>query len=596
MTLGGWAQIALYVALLLLVTQPFGRYLARVFEGERTWLTPVLGPVERRLYRLIGVDPGQDMPWGVYAVAVLAFSAVSLIFSYLVLRLQGLLPFNPEGFGTAHAPGYATAMTPDLAFNTAVSFTTNTNWQAYAGESTVSYLSQMLALAFQNWVSAAVGMVAAVALVRGFARREARGIGNFWADLVRCTLYVLLPVCLLGAVLLVALGVPQNLAPYQEVTTVEGAAQTIALGPVASQEVIKELGTNGGGFFNANSSHPFENPTALSCYVEMLLIFLIPVGLFGMFGVMVRDARQGWSLWAACGLMFAMGLATVYAFEAAGNPLLDQQGALTATAELGDLGGNFEGKEVRFGQAQSAMWVTVTTDASCGAINAWHDSLTPLAGLVPLLNMQCDAVIFGGVGSGLYGLLVYAVLTVFIAGLMVGRTPEYLGKKIEAREVKLAMLFVLVSSLSILAFTALAAVLNLPEGGYWNAAGPAAANVANAGPHGLSEILYAYSSGTGNNGSAFAGLTVNSPFYNLTIGLSMLVGRFLMMLPALALAGSLAAKKYTPPAAGTFPTHTPLFAVLLVSVILIVAALTFFPVLSLGPIVEHGLMHLGRLF
>jgi K+-transporting ATPase ATPase A chain len=596
----GWLQIALFVLLLLLLTKPLGHYMAKVFNGERTWLHPVLGWLERLCYRLFGVDPQEDMRWSKYAGALLAFSVVATVFAYAIMRLQGWLPlqhlFNPQGFSTAAAGKDATAMTPDLAFNTAASFATNTNWQAYGGEVTLSYLSQMLALAFHNWISAAAGICAAVALVRGFARREASGIGNFWADLTRCLIYILLPICVIGTLFLVQQGCLQNLSPYVKATTLEGGTQTIAMGPVASQKVIAIVGTNGGGFFNANSAHPFENPTPLTNLVQMLWILMIAAGLFYMFGEMVSDKRQGWTLWIACSLVFLTGTTVIYWSETRGNPLLTQAGALQSTAQLGDSGGNLEGKEVRFGQANSAIFACATTDASCGAVNCMHDSLTPLAGMVPLVNMQCDETFFGGVGSGLYGLLIYAVIAVFIAGLMVGRTPEYLGKKIEAREVKLAMLFVLLSAFCMLVFTAITCVASFPKDSFWNGPGAAAANVANNGPHGLSEMLYVFTSCTANNGSAFAGINVNTPYYNLMSGLCALMGRFLMMLPALALAGSLAAKKYTPPSAGTFPTHTPLFAVLLIGVVVIVAALTFFPVLCLGPIIEHGLMFAGHVF
>ena len=602
----GWAQIALFSIVLLALTKPLGLYMARVFQGERTWLDPVLGPIEQLSYRLFGVDPREDMKWTTYALAMLAFSLVTLLFTYALLRLQGLLPFNPMGFSTPKAPSFATTMTPDLAFNTAASFTTNTNWQAYGGEGTMSYLSQMLALAFHNWVSAAVGIALAVALVRGFARRSAQGLGTFWHDLTRATLFVLMPICLVYALFLVSQGVVQNLAPYTAVTTVEGGSQLIAQGPVASQECIKMLGTNGGGIFNANSAHPFENPTPLTNLVQMLSIFLIPAALCYTFGRMVRDTRQGWALWAAMYTLFIAGVVVCYGFEAAGNPNLARQGAETSTAVLGDLGGNMEGKEVRFGLANSALFAVVTTDASCGAVNAMHDSFTPLGGLIPLVNIQLGEVVFGGVGAGLYGMLVFAVLTVFIAGLMVGRTPEYLGKKIEQKEVKMAMLYVLAAAASILIFTGISSVLEFPKEGAlaeWNRwsttptyYGGTFNNINNSGPHGLSEILYAFSSATGNNGSAFAGITVNTPFYNLAIGLAMLIGRFLLIIPMLAIAGSLAAKKYTPPSSGTFPTHGGLFVGLLVSVVVIVGALTFFPVLSLGPIVEHYQMHASRLF
>jgi K+-transporting ATPase ATPase A chain len=603
MTAIGWAQILLYSLLILAVTKPLGLYMARVVEGERTYLSPVLGPIERLLYRLFGVNPNEEMRWTTYAWAMLAFSLVSGLFTYAVLRLQGVLPFNPTGFMTDKAPSYATPVTPDLAFNTAMSFTTNTNWQAYGGESTMSYLSQMLGLAFHNWVSAAVGIALAIALVRGFARRSAEGIGNFWADLVRLTLYVLLPLCIIGTLVLVQQGVPQNLSPYTTVTTVEGATQTIAQGPVASQEVIKELGTNGGGFFNANSAHPFESPTPFTNLFEMFLIFSIGAAITYTFGRMVRDQRQGWALLAAMYLLFLAGVATAYHFEAQGNPIMAAQGAEISTARLGDLGGNMEGKEVRFGLANSALFATVTTDASCGAVNSMHDSFTPIGGMVPLVNIQLGEIIFGGVGAGLYGMLIYAVLAVFIAGLMVGRTPEYLGKKIEQKEVKMAMLYVLVAAASILVFTAAGSVLDLPKESPWNRVGlstayygPTYNNVNNSGPHGLSEILYAYSSGTGNNGSAFAGITVNTPLYNFTLGLAMLIGRFLLIVPVLAMAGSLAQKKLVPASSGTFPTHGGLFVGLLVGVILIVGALTFFPVLALSPIVEHFLMGQGRMF
>ncbi|MBI3911232.1 MAG: potassium-transporting ATPase subunit KdpA [Armatimonadetes bacterium] len=603
MTVIGWAQIALFSLILLVLTKPLGLYMARVFQGERTWLDPVLGPVERLVYRLFGVDPREDMRWTTYALALLAFSLVSMLFTYAILRLQGLLPLNPMGFSTAKAPSYATPMTPDLAFNTAASFTSNTNWQAYSGENTMSYLSQMVALALHNWVSAAVGMAAAIALIRGFARRSAQGVGNFWYDVTRCILYVLMPICLVYALFLVSQGAIQNFAPYTSVTTLEGAAQTITQGPVASQEVIKMLGINGGGFFNANSSHPFENPTPLTNFVQMLSIFLIPAGLCYTFGRMVRDTRQGWALWAAMYVLFFTGVLTAYHFEAQGNPNVARQGVETSTKQLGDVGGNMEGKEVRFGLANSALFATITTDASCGAVNSMHDSYTPIGGMIPLANIQLGEIIYGGVGSGLYGMLIYAILTVFIAGLMVGRTPEYLGKKIEQKEVKMAMLFILAGAASILIFTALASVMDLPAESALNRVGlsstyygPTYNNINNSGPHGLSEILYAYSSGTGNNGSAFAGITVNTPFYNLTIGLAMLIGRFLMMLPALAIAGSLATKKHVPASAGTFPTHGGLFVTLLVGVVIIVGALTFFPALCLGPVAEHFLMHGGRLF
>jgi potassium-transporting ATPase potassium-binding subunit len=599
----GWAQIALYSLLLLALTRPLGLYMARVMEGERTFLTPVLGPIERLLYRLFGVDPDEDMRWTTYAFAMLAFSLVSMLFSYAVLRLQGMLPFNPMGLMTAKAPSWATPMTPDLAFGTAASFTSNTNWQAYGGENTLTYLAQMLALEFHNWVSAAAGIAVAIAVVRGFARRTTEGLGNFWADLTRATLYILAPLTLIGGLFLVSQGVVQNLAPYTQVSTLEGGTQMLAQGPAALHIAIKQLGTNGGGFFNTNSSHPYENPTPASNFLQMFYILVISAAICYTFGRMVRDTRQGWALWAAMYGIFIVGVVVCYGFEAKGNPNIAAQGVETSTAALGDLGGNMEGKEVRFGLANSALWAVATTVASNGSVNSMHDSYTPIGGLVPLLNIQLGEIIFGGVGSGLYGMLIYAVLAVFIAGLMVGRTPEYLGKKIEQKEVKMAMLFVLVPAICILVFTALGSVLDLPEKSPWNRValsstyyGPTYNNVNNSGPHGLSEILYAYSSAGQNNGSAFAGLTVNTPYYNLTQGLAELIGRFLLMVPVLAMAGALARKRFVPASAGTFPTHGGLFVGLLVGVILIVGALTFFPALCLGPIVEHYLMGAGRLF
>jgi len=596
MTLIGWVQILIFSILILVCTKPLGLYIAAVMEDKGGVLQPALAFCDRAITRLFGIDPKHEMSWKEYALAFLSFSLISLLFTYIVLRLQGFLPLNPMSFSTATSPAYATQMTPDLAFNTAVSFTTNTNWQAYSGESTMSYLSQMLALAFHNWVSAACGIAVAIVLVRGFARHSSQTIGNFWRDLVRCTIFILLPLSFVYAIFLVEQGVVQNLAPYINATTLEGAKQTIAQGPVASQEAIKMLGTNGGGFFNANSAHPFENPTPLTNLVQMLSIFIIPAGLIYTFGHMVKDTRQGWAILAAVYFLFLAGVSTCYFFEAKGNPTIAKQGVEISTAKLGDLGGNLEGKEVRFGIANSALFTTVTTDASCGAVNCMHDSLTPLAGLVPLLNIQLGEVIFGGVGSGLYGMLIFAVLTVFIAGLMVGRTPEYLGKKIEKKEVKMAMLFILAAAASILIFTALASVLELPVKHILNASGATYNNVNNVGPHGFSEILYAFSSATGNNGSAFAGINVNTPFYNITLALAMLLGRFFMSIPVLALAGALAAKKYIPPTSGTFPTHGSLFVILLINVILIVGALTFFPALTLGPIVEHFLMENGHLF
>ncbi|HEY1631373.1 MAG TPA: potassium-transporting ATPase subunit KdpA [Rhizomicrobium sp.] len=563
MTINGWIQIALFCAIVIAITKPLGFYLAKVFSGDRM----VLAPVERVLYRLSGVDPAEEQSWITYAVAMLAFSVAGFLALYAIQRLQGVLPYNPQ-----HLPNIG----PDLAFNTSVSFISNTNWQSYVPETTMSYLTQMAGLTVHNFLSAATGIALAVALVRGFARRSAKTVGNFWIDLVRCTLYVLLPISIVVGLFFVWQGMPQNLAAYVDATTLEGAKQTIAQGPVASQEVIKMMGTNGGGFFNANSAHPYENPNALTDLVQLVLIFSLGAALTNMFGRMVGDQRQGWAIFAAMGLLFLAGTATIYGAEAAGNP---------AFAHLHIAGGNMEGKEVRFGIANSALFTNVTTDASCGAVNTMHDSLMPLAGMIPMVNIMLGEIIFGGVGSGLYGMLLFAVVAVFIAGLMVGRTPEYLGKKIEAKEVKMAMLAILILPLSILGFTALAVVL--PAG----LAGPL-----NAGPHGYSEILYAYTSATGNNGSAFAGLTANTTFYNSTLGIAMLVGRFLMIIPMLAAAGSLAAKKIVPPSEGTFPTHGGLFVGLLVGVILIVGGLTYFPALSLGPIVEHLAMNAGHLF
>ncbi|HTQ14564.1 MAG TPA: potassium-transporting ATPase subunit KdpA [Rhizomicrobium sp.] len=575
MTVNGWIQIALYCAFVIAIAKPFGGYLTRVFNGERTLLAPVLGWLERGIYRLSGVDPDEEQHWLTYAFAMLAFSMAGFVALYAIQRLQGVLPFNPQ-----HLPGTSA----DLAFNTSVSFVSNTNWQSYVPETTMSYLTQMAGLTVHNFVSAATGIALAVALVRGFARRSAKTIGNFWADLVRCTLYVLLPVSVVVGLFFVWQGMPQNLHAYVSATTLEGARQAIAQGPVASQEVIKMLGTNGGGFFNANSSHPYENPNAITNLVQMILIFSIGAALTNMFGRMAGDQRQGWAIFAVMFVLFLAGTAAIYAAEAPGNPAfaalhIDQTaGALQA-------GGNMEGKEVRFGIANSSLFANVTTDASCGAVNTMHDSLMPLAGMIPMINIMLGEIVFGGVGSGLYGMLLFAVVAVFIAGLMVGRTPEYLGKKIEAREVKMAMLAILILPLSILGFTALAAVL--PQG----LAGPL-----NSGPHGYSEILYAYTSATGNNGSAFAGISANTPFYNSTLGAAMLIGRFLMIVPMLAAAGSLAAKKIVPPSEGTFPTHGALFVGLLIGVILIVGGLTYFPALSLGPIVEHFAMISGHTY
>jgi len=599
MTANGWFQILLFLLLVFLVTKPLGIFMARVFNREKTFVDPILRPVERFLYRVTRVDENHEMRWTEYAIAMLLFSMASMVLLYLMERVQGYLPFNPQKFG-AVGPAH-------LAFNTAASFTTNTNWQAYSGETTMSYFTQMAGLAFHNFISAATGIALAIALIRGIARRQMQTIGNFWVDLVRCSLWVLLPFCLVGALVLVSQGVVQNLKPYDTAKLVEPMQvqkvgpdgkpvldsqgkpvmdtvtdQTIAQGPVASQEIIKEFGTNGGGFFNANSAHPFENPTPLTNLIELFAIFAIGSGLTYTLGRMTNSQRHGWAVWAAMAILFLAGVTVAYWAEARGNPLLagtDRKvGALQS-------GGNMEGKEVRFGIANSALFATVTTDASCGAINGWHDSFTPLGGMVPLANIMMSEVIFGGVGSGLYGMLIDVVLAVFIAGLMVGRTPEYLGKKIEAYDVKMAMLFVLVFPLVILIFTAISVVHPLGTAG-----------ISNPGPHGLSQILYAFTSGAGNNGSAFAGLTVNTAWYDTTIGITMLIGRFFMIIPMLAIAGNLAQKKYVPPSLGTFPVTTPLFTVLLIGVIIIVGALTFFPALSLGPILEHLLMAAGKTF
>ncbi|MBS2011146.1 MAG: potassium-transporting ATPase subunit KdpA [Cyanobacteria bacterium SZAS TMP-1] len=596
MTVIGWVQIVLFSLVLLLCTRPLGLYMVEVLEGDGGPMARGLRPFERLCYKLFGVDAEVEMHWTQYAFALLAFSLVGALLTYALLRLQGVLPLNPMAFSTAAAPAYATTMTADLAFNTAMSFTTNTNWQNYSGENTMSYLSQMLALAYHNWISAACGLAACLVLIRGFSRHSMTTVGNFWKDLVRSMLYILFPLTLIFALFLVSQGVIQNFAPYTEATTLEGARQILPQGPVASQEAIKILGINGGGIFNANSAHPFENPTPLSNFVQMLSIFILPAGLTYMFGKMVRDTRQGWALLATMFILFFAGVWACYYFEAAGNPLMAAHQVDSSTRVLGDLGGNMEGKEIRFGLANSALFAVVTTDASCGAVNCMHDSFTPLGGLIPLLNIQLGEIVFGGVGSGLYGMLIFAVLTVFIAGLMVGRTPEYVGKKIDQKDVKMAMLFVLAGCFSVLIFTALGSVLDLPAKSFWNAPGATFNNVNNGGPHGFTEILYCFASATGNNGSAFGGLTGNTPFYNITGGLAMLIGRFFMMVPALALAGSLVQKKYVPPSSGTFPTHSWLFVVLLLAVILIVGALTFFPALTLGPIVEHYLMWLGRLF
>jgi K+-transporting ATPase ATPase A chain len=588
MTSIGVLQIAIFFGLILICTKPLGAFMANVFEGRRTFLHPVLRWLEVLTYKVAGVREDAEQRWTQYTASLLSFSLFGLLMVYLLQRAQGVLPLNPQHFNAGN-------VSPDLAFNTAVSFMTNTNWQAYSGESTLSYLVQMAALTVQNFASAAAGIAIAIALVRGFARQECKTIGNFWVDVTRATVYVLLPLSILGAIFLCSQGVIQNLKPYTAVTTLEGATQNIAQGPVASQEAIKELGTNGGGFFNANSAHPFENPTPLTNLFEMLLIFLIPAGLTFTFGKMVKDTRQGWAIFAAFSVMFLIGVLVLYGFEQSGNPILAKLGLQTA-ASAGQPGGNMEGKEVRFGIPGSALFATVTTDASCGAVNTMHDSLTPIGGLVPLFNIMTGEVIFGGVGAGLYGILLYCILAVFIAGLMVGRTPEYLGKKIGQKEVKMALLAVIATAFSILVFSGISSVIPFAKDGYWNPPGAATASLNNTGPHGLSEILYAYTSATGNNGSSFGGINANTPWYNLTLGLAMLIGRLLFLIPLLAVAGSLAVKKKIPYTRGTFPTHGPLFVGLLVGTVLIVGALTFFPALSLGPIVEHYLMQGGKIF
>ncbi len=598
MTPNGWLQIVLFLVLVLAVTKPLGVFMTRVFTRQRTFLDPVMRPIERLIYRTTGVDENHEMRWTEYAFAMLLFSVVSMLLLYLMERVQGFLPFNPQKFA---------AVPQALAFNTAASFTTNTNWQNYSGEVVMSYLTQMAGLAYHNFTSAAVGIALAIAFIRGIAHRQMQTIGNFWVDMVRSCLWVLLPFCVVGALVLVSQGVVQNLKPYDTVKLVEpqqvqhiGAdgkpavdaagkpvmdtvtTQSIAQGPVASQEVIKEFGTNGGGFFNANSSHPFENPTPLSNFIELFLIFAIGSGLTYTLGRMTGSQRHGWAVWAAMAVLFFVGVTVAYWAEARGNSLL---GGVDQQVRALQAGGNMEGKDVRFGITNTALWATVTTDASCGAINGWHDSFTPLGGMVPLVNIMLSEVIFGGVGAGMYGMLIYVVLAVFIAGLMVGRTPEYLGKKIEAYDVKMAMLVALVFPLVILVFTAISSVN-----------GFGTSSILNPGPHGLTEILYSFTSQAGNNGSAFAGLSTNTLWYNVTGGLTMLVGRFLMIIPMLAIAGNLAQKKYVPPSLGTFPVTTPLFTVLLIGVILIVGALTFFPALSLGPILEHLLMAAGKTF
>jgi potassium-transporting ATPase potassium-binding subunit len=575
MTTNAIVQVAVFFAIVTAASVPLGLYMARVFSGEHTFMDPVLAPLERLIYRLTGVDPTAEMTWPEYTIAMLMFSLVGMLLLYGIERLQGLLPFNPQAMA---------AVAPDLAFNTAASFTTNTNWQAYGGESTMSYLTQMAGLAFHNFVSAAAGIAVAIAVIRGFVRRSARTLGNFWYDLTRATLWVLLPISIVFALVLIWQGVPENFSAYTHAKTLEGAEQVIAQGPVASQEIIKELGTNGGGFFNANSAHPYENPTPLTNLIEILAIFVIGAALTHTFGKMAGDRRQGWTLFAAMSSLFLVGAFVAIACEQSGNPQFTAMGIEQAPSAT-QSGGNMEGKEVRFGIVDSALWATVTTDTSCGAVNSMHDSFTPLGGFIPLLDMQIGEIIFGGVGSGLYGMLVMAVLSVFIAGLMVGRTPEYLGKKIEGREMKLAMLFVLIFPTVILLPAGVAVVTKA-----------GLSSISNPGPHGFSQILYAFTEASANNGSAFGGLNANTPFYNWTLAFVMLFGRFLMKIPVLAMAGSLATKKSVPTSAGTFPTTGFVFVVLLVGVIVIVAALTFFPADALGPIVEQLAMRAGHLY
>ena len=612
MTLNGWLQILIFFLVILAITKPMGVFMAQVFNREKTFLDPVLRPIERLIYKLARVDEEREMRWTEYAVSMLLFSAVSMLVLYLIQRLQGHLPFNPQHLPGVDSRASATGQFVGSAFNTAASFTTNTNWQSYVPEVTMSYLTQMAGLAYHNFVSAAVGIALAIAFIRGIARREMQTIGNFWVDMTRAALWVCLPFCIVGALVLVAGGLPQNLRPYDTAQLVEKQTvevdkkdaagnvitnpdgttvkekqtvetQTIAQGPVASQEIIKQWGTNGGGFFNTNSAHPFENPTPFTNLIEMLAIFAVSAGLTYTLGRMTGSQKHGWAVFGAMAVLFFVGVAVAYWAEAKGNPLLAGVDQQTSAMQSG---GNMEGKEVRFGLANSTLWATITTDASCGAVNSMHDSYTPLGGMVPLSNIMLSEVVFGGVGAGMYGILIYVVLAVFIAGLMVGRTPEYLGKKIESYDVKMAMLVVLVFPLVILIFAAISVVS--PNFG--------TSQIANPGPHGLSEILYAFTEGAGNNGSAFAGISANTLWYNTTIGVTMLIGRFFMIIPMLAIAGNLARKKIVPPSLGTFPVTTPLFTTLLVSVIVIVGALTFFPALSLGPIVEHLLMNAGKTF
>jgi K+-transporting ATPase ATPase A chain len=575
MTIIGWLQIALFGVIVILITRPFGGYMTRVFAGERTFLSPVLRPVERAVYWCCGVDEKEEQHWLTYAVAMLLFSVVGFLTLYALQRLQWYLPFNPQE---------QSGVEQSLAFNTSVSFITNTNWQSYVPETTMGYLVQMAGLTVHNFVSAATGIALALALIRGFTRREAKAIGNFWVDLTRTTLYVLLPLSIVIALFYVWQGMPQNIGPYVDATTLEGAKQTIAQGPVASQEAIKILGTNGGGFLNANSAHPYENPTPLTNLIQLISIFSIGAALTNVLGRMVHDERQGWAIFAAMGILFLAGVTTAYWSESHGNPAVAAFNVDAAPSAL-QAGGNMEGKEVRFGPALSALYATVTTDTSCGAVNSMHDSFLPVGGMVPLVDIQLGEVIFGGVGSGLYGMLAFAIVAMFVAGLMVGRTPEYLGKKLEAREVKMTILALLSLPLSILGWTALATVL--PAG---------LAGIANTGPHGFSEILYAFTSGTGNNGSAFAGISANTLYYNTTIAGAMLMGRFIFVIPLLAVAGSLAQKKLLAPSAGTFPTNRPLFVGLLVGVVLIMGGLTYFPAISLGPAVEQVAMNQGKLY
>ncbi len=591
----GIAQIVVYFALILVLTKPIGTFLYHVFEGKKTFLHPVFRPLERLIYWVGGIREDEEQSWIRYSASMISLSVFSFLFVYVIQRLQGHLPLNPMHFSTPQAPQSATPMTPDLAFNTAISFMTNTNWQAYSPEATVSYFTNMAAYAVQNFVSAAVGIAVAIAMVRGFARHSAKTIGNFWVDVTRCTVYLLIPICILATVFFVSQGAIQNFKGPATATTLEGASQTLVQGPLASQLSMKMLGTNGGGIFNANSAHPYENPTPLSNLIQMLLLLSLGAGLTYTFGKMVGDTRQGWALFAAMAIMSVIGVSICYTAEQTGNPILSKMGVEHVYTGK-QPGGNMEGKEVRFGNAASTLFATVTTDASCGAVNSMHDSFTPLGGLVPLFNIQTDEVIFGGVGAGLYSMLLYAIIAVFIGGLMVGRTPEYVGKKIEKKEVKMAIIAVLATSLCILVLTALSSVTPLAKGGYWNPPGPAAANTNNNAAHGFSEILYAYSSAAGNNGSAFAGINANTPWYNLTMGIDMLIGRFLFIIPALAIAGSLAQKKLVPVTSGTLPTDGTLFVVLLIGTVLIVGALTYFPALSLGPIVEHFQMYAGKLF